>query len=80
MYLNFFSKGFSKGEFKMILFIIIIFLSGIIGGIIAKILTKNKKKNIPLFCNTNYIYGKFTDQYEVSIDDVVKKDFKLLDI
>ena len=80
MYLNCFSKGFSKGEFKMILFIIIIFLSGTIGGIIAKILTKNKNKNIPLFCNTNYIYGKFTDQYEVSIDDVVKKDFKLLDI
>lgn len=66
---------------SLILFIIFSFLSGITFGIIEGIITKKRNKNISQsFCDANYIYGKFTDQVEVSIDEVVKKDFKLLDI
>ena len=51
------------------------------GGFIGVFLNfvKRKKKNIPdFFCETNYIYGKFTDQNEISIDEVVTH-FKTLD-
>ena len=64
-----------------ILFIIGIFLSGFTFGLITEIITTERNKKIPQsFCDTNYVYSKFTDQVEVSIDEVVKKNFKLLDI
>ena len=66
---------------SMILFIIFSFLSGITLGIIEGIINQKRNQNISQsFCNANYIYGKFADQNELYIDEVVKKDFKLLDI
>ncbi len=57
-----------------------ILLSGVLIGICLGIITKKQKENIPKsFCESNVIYGKYTDQNEVSIDEVIK-EFKLLDI
>lgn len=57
-----------------------IILSGGLIGVILHIITKKQKENIPeSFCDSNVIYRKFTDQNEVSIDEVAK-NFKLLDI
>lgn len=61
-----------------LLLIIFIILSGIFIGIIAGIVSRKQNINIPKsFCDTNYVFYKFTDQNEVSIDKVVE-DFKLL--
>ena len=63
---------------SVILVCVSIFL-GALAGICLSIIKKKQKGNIPKsFCEDNVIFGKFTDQYDVSIDDVVK-DFKLLD-
>lgn len=57
-----------------------IILSGGLIGVILHIITKKQKDNIPKsFCDNNVIYRKFTDQNEVSIDEVAKS-FELLDI
>ena len=54
-------------------------LGGLI-GVCSHIITKKQKENIlESFCERNVIYWKFTDQDEVSLDEVVK-DFELLDI
>lgn len=56
----------------------IILLGGLI-GVFLNFVTRKRKENIPeFFCETNYIYRKFTDQNEISIDEVVTH-FKLLD-
>ena len=44
---------------------------GLFLGILANI--EEKKKKTDFFCEDNLIYGKFTDQEEVSIDEVVKR-------
>ena len=55
-----------------------IILSGGFIGVFLNFVTR-KQKNIPdFFCETNYIYGKFTDQNEISIDEVVTH-FKTFD-
>lgn len=57
-----------------------IILSGGLIGIVLHLISKKQRENVPKsFCETNVTYGKFTDQNEVSIDEVVK-NFKLLDI
>lgn len=57
-----------------------IILSGGLVGVFLHIITRKQKENIPKsFCESNVIYRKFTDQNEVSIDEVVK-NFELLDI
>ena len=61
--------------------IIGIILSGILLGIFAGIISKKQNQNIPQsFVDYNYINSKFTDQTEISIDEVIKNDFKLLNI
>ena len=63
----------------IILCIGIIFF-GIFVGIVLAIFTRKQKENMPKsFCESNFIYGKFLDQDEISIDEVIK-DFNLLDI
>ena len=60
-------------------FIGIMLIGGLI-GIFLHIITKKQKENIPeSFCGSNAIYCKFTDQNEVSLDEVTKK-LELLDI
>ena len=57
-----------------------IILSGGLIGIVLHLISKKQRENVPKsFCETNVTYCKFTDQNEVSIDEVVK-NFKLLDI
>ena len=57
-----------------------IMLSGGLIGVFLHIITKKQKENIPeSFCESNVVYLKFTDQNDVSIDEVAKK-FELLDI
>ena len=57
-----------------------IMLSGGLIGVFLHITTKKQKENISeFFCKNNTIYCKFTDQNEVSIEEVAKK-FELLDI
>lgn len=67
---------------SILLFILLcigIILSGGLMGVFLNIVTRKRKKNIlEFFCETNYIYGKFTDQNEISIDEVVTH-FKNLD-
>ena len=49
-------------------------------GVFLNFVTRKRKENIPeSFCETNYIYNKFTDQNEISIDEVVTH-FKILDV
>lgn len=57
-----------------------IIISGGLIGVFLHMITKKQKENIPeSFCDSNVVYGKFTDQNEVSIDEVAK-EFELLDI
>ena len=57
-----------------------IILSGRLMGVFLNFVTRKRKENIPeSFCETNYIYNKFTDQNEISIDEVVTH-FKILDV
>ncbi len=37
------------------------------------VIIEEKKKKTDLFCEDNLIYRKFTDQDDVSIDEVVKR-------
>lgn len=63
-----------------VLLCISIIVFGALIGLFLSIITNKKKKLIPIsFCKSNKIYGKFTDQNEVSINTIIK-DFKLLDI
>lgn len=62
----------------IILCIGIIFF-GVFVGIVLAIFTRKQKKYAKIFCENNFIHGKFLDQDEISIDEVVK-DFNLLDI
>ena len=39
----------------------------------APFVEEEKKKKTDLFCEDNLIYRKFTDQDDVSIDEVVKR-------
>ena len=56
-----------------------IILSGGLMGVFLNFVTRRRKENIPeSFCETNYIYDKYTDQDEISIDEVVTH-FKPLD-
>lgn len=56
-----------------------IILSGGLMGVFLNFVTRRRKENIPeSFCETNYIYDKYTDQDENSIDEVVTH-FKPLD-
>lgn len=58
---------------------IVIILSGGLIGVFLNFITGKRQKYIPkFFCKTNYIYDKFTDQNEISIDKVVTH-FKTLD-
>lgn len=58
----------------------ILLLGPIIGFLLYKI--SPKKKDTSLLCNTNRVLAKFdnTREYEISIDEVIKEDFKLLDM
>lgn len=50
-----------------------IIISGGLIGVFLHIITKKQKENIPeSFCDSNVVYRKFTDQNEVSIDEVAK--------
>lgn len=63
----------------IILCICIIFF-GVFVGIVLAIFTRKQKENMSKsFCESHFIYGKFLDQDEISIDEVIK-DFNLLDI
>ena len=65
--------------FPFTLLCIGIILSGGLMGVFLNFVTRRRKENIPeSFCETNYIYDKYTDQDEISIDEVVTH-FKPLD-
>ena len=49
-----------------------IILFGLFIGLFLVIIEEKKKKT-DLFCEDNLIYRKFTDQDDVSIDEVVKR-------
>ncbi len=54
-------------------------LGGGLTGTFLGIMKNKQKESVPKsFCDNNVIFGKFTDQHDPSIDEVVK-DFKLLD-
>lgn len=55
-----------------------IILSGGFIRVFLNFVTRKQKNILDFFCETNYIYGKFTDQNEISIDEVVTH-FKTLD-
>ena len=57
-----------------------IILSGGLMGVFLNFVTRKRKEKITeSFFETNYIYNKFTDQNEISIDEVVTH-FKILDV
>lgn len=61
-----------------LLLLVAIFSFGFAFAIIIYLVSNKKNINISESFSGNKIYGKFTDQTDPSIDDIVK-DFKLLD-